>query len=260
MNSKFKNKIFDINNSNNNTIWKSQKNIFIDIEQYNNKNNFSSSKYKNKTKENIEKFLNKSLNDFTINYKNEKKKSYFDNIKTSFNKNNIIIQHKEFDYDSFLSKMIEKRKEKNNNKLINNKNENTFNEIRKNISQNNIFKNNLLNKINKFTSELRNPYLGKYKIKELLNFNNNSHLNILILSKGYLSPQNRYNNNNLYINKNYNKSKSLKYTNNNYNKIYIRDERDKIIDKFMKKNEKINNDYFSNQKNKNIIKKLNLNF
>ena len=56
MNSKFKNKIFDINNSNNNTIWKSQKNIFIDIEQYNNKNNFSSSKYKNKTKENIEKF------------------------------------------------------------------------------------------------------------------------------------------------------------------------------------------------------------
>ena len=152
--------------------------------------------------------------------------------------------------------MIEKRKE------------NTFNEIRKNISQNNIFKNNLLNKINKFTSELRNPYLGKYKIKELLNFNNNSHLNILILSKGYLSLQNnniysyenRYNNNNLYINKNYNKSKSLKYTNNNYNKIYIRDDRDKIIDKFMKKNEKINNDYFSNQKNKNIIKKLNLNF
>ena len=183
MNSKFKNKIFDINNSNNNTIWKSQKNIFIDIEQFNNKNNFSSSKYKNKTKENIEKFLNKSLNDFTINYKNEKKKSYFDNIKTSFNKNNIIIQHKEFDYDSFLSKMIEKRKEKNNNKLINNKNENTFNEIRKNISQNNIFKNNLLNKINKFTSEIRNPYLGKYKIKELLNFNNHSHLNILIYQK-----------------------------------------------------------------------------
>ena len=84
--------------------------------------------------------------------------------------------------------------------------------------------------------------------------------NILILSKGYLSPQNRYNNNNLYIKKNYNKSKSLKYTNNNYNKIFIRDEIDKRIDKFMKKNEKINYDYFSNQKNKNLTKKLNLNF
>ena len=107
MNSKIKNKMFDFINSNyyENSIRKSQNNIFIDTEQYTVKSSFSSPKYKNKTKENIEEILNKSLNDFSINTnKNLIKKSYFDDIKTSLNKNNIIIQHKEFDYDNFYQK------------------------------------------------------------------------------------------------------------------------------------------------------------
>ena len=277
MNSKIKNKMFDFINSNyyENSIGKSQSNIFINTEQYTFKSSFSSPKYKNKTKENIEEILNKSLSDFIINTnKNLNKKSYFDNIKTSFNKNNIIVPHKEFDYNNFLSKMIEKRKQKSLNKLNKDKNENTFNKMRKNISQNNILKNsnnnNLLNKIFKFTSEIgaENSFLEKNKSKKFLNLDNNSHLNILSLSKGYLSSknnninlsQNRYDNNNSYINRNYIKSKSLKTPNNNYNKIYIKDERDRIIDKFMKNNEKTNNEYFSNQQKKNIAKKLNLNF
>jgi hypothetical protein len=277
MNSKIKNKMFDFINSNyyENSIRKSQNNIFIDTEQYTVKSSFSSPKYKNKTKENIEEILNKSLNDFTINTnKNLIKKSYFDDIKTSLNKNNIIVQHKEFDYDNFLSKMLEKRKQKRINKEIKEENGNIFNKMRKNISQNNILKNsnnnNLLNKIFKFTSEIcyENSFLDKNKSRKFINLDNNSHLNILTLSKGYLSsknnnlylPKNRYDNNNSYINRNYYKSKSLKFSNNNYNKIDVKDERDRLIDKFMKKNEKNNNDYFSNQQKKNIAKKLNLNF
>ena len=277
MNSKIKNKMFDFINSNyyENSIRKSQNNIFIDTEQYTVKSSFSSPKYKNKTKENIEEILNKSLNDFSINTnKNLIKKSYFDDIKTSLNKNNIIVQHKEFDYDNFLSKMLEKRKQKRINKEIKEENGNIFNKMRKNISQNNILKNsnnnNLLNKIFKFTSEIcyENSFLGKNKSRKFINLDNNSHLNILTLSKGYLSsknnnlylPKNRYDNNNSYINRNYYKSKSLKFSNNNYNKIDVKDERDRLIDKFMKKNEKNNNDYFSNQQKKNIAKKLNLNF
>ena len=247
--------------------------LLFEIYLFHHKNVYN--QYKNKTKENIEEILNKSFNDFSINTnKNLIKKSYFDDIKTSLNKNNIIVQHKEFDYDNFLSKMLEKRKQKRINKEIKEENGNIFNKMRKNISQNNILKNsnnnNLLNKIFKFTSEIcyENSFLGKNKSRKFINLDNNSHLNILTLSKGYLSsknnnlylPKNRYDNNNSYINRNYYKSKSLKFSNNNYNKIDVKDERDRLIDKFMKKNEKNNNDYFSNQQKKNIAKKLNLNF
>ena len=160
------------------------------------------------------------------------------------------------------------------NKLNKDKNENTFNKMRKNIRQNNILKNsnnnNLLNKIFKFTSEIgaENSFLEKNKSKKFLNLDNNSHLNILSLSKGYLSSknnninlsQNRYDNNNSYINRNYIKSKSLKSPNNNYNKIYIKDERDKIIDKFMNKNGGNKKNYFSNNQKNNGTKSLNFNF
>ena len=77
--------------------------LLFEIYLFHHKNRYN--QYKNKTKENIEEILNKSLNDFSINTnKNLIKKSYFDDIKTSLNKNNIIVQHKEFDYDNFYQK------------------------------------------------------------------------------------------------------------------------------------------------------------
>ena len=77
--------------------------LLFEIYLFHHKNVYN--QYKNKTKENIEEILNKSFNDFSINTnKNLIKKSYFDDIKTSLNKNNIIIQHKEFDYDNFYQK------------------------------------------------------------------------------------------------------------------------------------------------------------
>ena len=57
----------------------------------------------------------------------------------------------------------------------------------------------------------------------------------------------------------YIKPQSLKSSGNN-SKIYIKDERDKIIDNFMFKNGGNQRNYFSNHQKNNGIKSLNFNF
>jgi hypothetical protein len=71
---------------------------------------------------------------------------------------------------------------------------------------------------------------------------------------------NSYNQNNIFsTNYQYIKPQSLKSSGNN-SKIYIKDERDKIIDNFMFKNGGNQRNYFSNHQKNNGIKSLNFNF
>ncbi len=302
MNSKFKNKLIDIFNSSftDNTIRKSQNNIFTDNSLFVKKkfeNSSSSSKYQRNNsftyqrynkKDNIKEMLNKSLNDLGINIqKNTNKKTYFDDIQTSLNKKRYI-QNEDFDYEEYFSKINEKKRKKSFNDLLNANNDLLNNNTRNNINKNQIYKNYanngyLLKKISAFATEnkIDNPLLGKLKNKQPINFDNDDSLSIrqfkvnhgrlLNLQKGNLTYKNynnvlsvnnlnSYNQNNIFsTNYQYIKPQSLKSSGNN-SKIYIKDERDKIIDNFMFKNGGNQRNYFSNHQKNNGIKSLNFNF
>ena len=224
MNSKFKNKLIDIFNSSftDNTIRKSQNNIFTDNSLFVKKkfeNSSSSSKYQRNNsftyqrynkKDNIKEMLNKSLNDLGINIqKNTNKKTYFDDIQTSLNKKRYI-QNEDFDYEEYFSKINEKKRKKSFNDLLNANNDLLNNNTRNNINKNQIYKNYanngyLLKKISAFATEnkIDNPLLGKLKNKQPINFDNDDSLSIrqfkvnhgrlLNLQKGNLTYKN-YNN------------------------------------------------------------------
>ena len=302
MNSKFKNKLIDIFNSSftDNTIRKSQNNIFTDNSLFVKKkfeNSSSSSKYQRNNsftyqrynkKDNIKEMLNKSLNDLGINIqKNTNKKTYFDDIQTSLNKKRYI-QNEDFDYEEYFSKINEKKRKKSFNDLLNANNDLLNNNTRNNINKNQIYKNYanngyLLKKISAFATEnkIDNPLLGKLKNKQPINFDNDDSLSIrqfkvnhgrlLNLQKGNLTYKNynnvlsvnnlnSYNQNNIFsTNYQYIKPQSLKSSGNN-SKIYIKDERDKIIDNFMFKNGGNQRNYFSSHQRKNGSKSLNFNF
>lgn len=289
MNSKFKYKLFDIVNSSlyENSIRKSENNIFTSndiIIQRRIQTSYSSPKYKNnksyfdkKRKDDIKEMINKSLNDLGINdIKKLNKKSLFDDIQTTINKK-LIVPHKEFDYEKFFSKINDKKKrqKEKKNKFLNNHSNIQFNQIN-NIFQNYKDNGRLMRKISDLKSEMKNNTLFLEKSNKInLENNNLSQKNLvnnrfLNLSKENLNPKNNnilwYNELSSYhrfknyssINNNYKKPKSLKYSYDK-SKIFIKDQNDKIIDKFMNKNALNNNEYFSNQK-KNNSKKLNLNF
>ena len=303
MNSKFKNKLIDIFNSSftDNTIRKSQNNIFTDNSLFVKKkfeNSSSSSKYQRNNsftyqrynkKDSIKEMLNKSLNDLGINIpKNPNRKTYFDDIQTSLNKKRIV-QNEDFDYEEYFSKINEKKRKKSFNDLLNANNDLLNNNTRNNINKNHIYKNysnngNLLKKISAFATEnkIDNPLLGKVKNKQTINFDNDESLSIRQFNKlnqgrllnlqkenytyknynNILSTHNlnSYNKNNIFSsNYQYIKPQSLKSSGNN-SKIYIKDERDKIIDNFMFKNGGNQRNYFSSHQRKNGSKSLNFNF
>ena len=289
MNSKFKNKLLDIFNSSftGNSIRKSQNNIFTDnslfikkrIENsssptYQRNNSFTYQRFNKK--DNIKELLNKSLHDLGINLqKNTNKKTYFDDI--------------QINYEEYFSKINEKKRKKSFNDLLNANNDLLNNNIRNNNNKNQIYKNYsnngyLLKKISAFATEnkIDNPLLGKLKNKQTINFDNEESHSIrqynllnqgrfLNLQKGNFNYKN-YNNvlsmNNLNsYNKNTNFSNNYQYikpqsfkSSKNNSKIYIKDERDKIIDKFMNKNGGNQKNYFSNHQKNNGTKSLNFNF
>ena len=283
-----------------NTIRKSQNNIFTDnslfikkrIENsssptYQRNNSFTYQRFNKK--DNIKELLNKSLHDLGINLqKNTNKKTYFDDIQTSLNKKRFV-QNEDFDYDEYFSKINEKKRKKSFNDLLNANNDLLNNNTRNNINKNQIYKNYanngyLLKKISAFATEnkIDNPLLGKLKNKQTINFDNEESHSIrqynllnqgrfLNLQKGNFNYKN-YNNvlsmNNLNsYNKNTNFSNNYQYikpqsfkSSKNNSKIYIKDERDKIIDNFMFKNGGNKRNYFSNHQKNNGIKSLNFNF
>ena len=282
-----------------NSIRKSQNNIFTDnslfikkrIENsssptYQRNNSFTYQRFNKK--DNIKELLNKSLHDLGINLqKNTNKKTYFDDIQTSLNKKRFV-QNEDFDYEEYFSKINEKKRKKSFNDLLNANNDLLNNNTRNNINKNQIYKNYanngyLLKKISAFATEnkIDNPLLGKLKNKQPINFDNDDSLSIrqfkvnhgrlLNLQKGNLTYKNynnvlsvnnlnSYNQNNIFsTNYQYIKPQSLKSSGNN-SKIYIKDERDKIIDNFMFKNGGNQRNYFSNHQKNNGIKSLNFNF
>ncbi len=283
-----------------NSIRKSQNNIFTDNSLFLKKrieNSSSSPKYQRNNsftyqrynkKDSIKEMLNKSLNDLGINIpKNPNRKTYFDDIQTSLNKKRIV-QNEDFDYEEYFSKINEKKRKKSFNDLLNANNDLLNNNTRNNINKNQIYKNYanngyLLKKISAFATEnkIDNPLLGKLKNKQPINFDNDDSLSIrqfkvnhgrlLNLQKGNLTYKNynnvlsvnnlnSYNQNNIFsTNYQYIKPQSLKSSGNN-SKIYIKDERDKIIDNFMFKNGGNQRNYFSNHQKNNGIKSLNFNF
>jgi hypothetical protein len=283
-----------------NSIRKSQNNIFTDnslfikkrIENsssptYQRNNSFTYQRFNKK--DNIKEMLNKSLHDLGINLqKNTNKKTYFDDIQTSLNKKRFV-QNEDFDYEEYFSKINEKKRKKSFNDLLNANNDLLNNNIRNNNNKNQIYKNYsnngyLLKKISAFATEnkIDNPLLGKLKNKQTINFDNEESHSIrqynllnqgrfLNLQKGNFNYKN-YNNvlsmNNLNsYNKNTNFSNNYQYikpqsfkSSKNNSKIYIKDERDKIIDKFMNKNGGNQKNYFSNHQKNNGTKSLNFNF
>lgn len=283
-----------------NSIRKSQNNIFTDnslfikkrIENsssptYQRNNSFTYQRFNKK--DNIKELLNKSLHDLGINLqKNTNKKTYFDDIQTSLNKKRFV-QNEDFDYEEYFSKINEKKRKKSFNDLLNANNDLLNNNIRNNNNKNQNYKNYsnngyLLKKISAFATEnkIDNPLLGKLKNKQTINFDNEESHSIrqynllnqgrfLNLQKGNFNYKN-YNNvlsmNNLNsYNKNTNFSNNYQYIkpqsfkSSKYNsKIYIKDERDKIIDKFMNKNGGNQKNYFSNHQKNNGTKSLNFNF
>ena len=283
-----------------NSIRKSQNNIFTDnslfikkrIENsssptYQRNNSFTYQRFNKK--DNIKELLNKSLHDLGINLqKNTNKKTYFDDIQTSLNKKRFV-QNEDFDYEEYFSKINEKKRKKSFNDLLNANNDLLNNNIRNNNNKNQIYKNYsnngyLLKKISAFATEnkIDNPLLGKLKNKQTINFDNEESHSIrqynvlnqgrfLNLQKGNFNYKN-YNNvlsmNNLNsYNKNTNFSNNYQYikpqsfkSSKNNSKIYIKDERDKIIDKFMNKNGGNQKNYFSNHQKNNGTKSLNFNF
>ena len=283
-----------------NSIRKSQNNIFTDnslfikkrIENsssptYQRNNSFTYQRFNKK--DNIKELLNKSLHDLGINLqKNTNKKTYFDDIQTSLNKKRFV-QNEDFDYEEYFSKINEKKRKKSFNDLLNANNDLLNNNIRNNNNKNQIYKNYsnngyLLKKISAFATEnkIDNPLLGKLKNKQTINFDNEESHSIrqynllnqgrfLNLQKGNFNYKN-YNNvlsmNNLNsYNKNTNFSNNYQYikpqsfkSSKNNSKIYIKDERDKIIDKFMNKNGGNQKNYFSNHQKNNGNKSLNFNF
>ena len=283
-----------------NSIRKSQNNIFTDnslfikkrIENsssptYQRNNSFTYQRFNKK--DNIKELLNKSLHDLGINLqKNTNKKTYFDDIQTSLNKKRFV-QNEDLDYEEYFSKINEKKRKKSFNDLLNANNDLLNNNIRNNNNKNQIYKNHsnngyLLKKISAFATEnkIDNPLLGKLKKKQTINFDNEESHSIrqynllnqgrfLNLQKGNFNYKN-YNNvlsmNNLNsYNKNTNFSNNYQYikpqsfkSSKNNSKIYIKDERDKIIDKFMNKNGGNQKNYFSNHQKNNGIKSLNFNF
>ena len=283
-----------------NSIRKSQNNIFTDNSLFIKKRNENSSSptyQRNNSftyqrfnkKDNIKELLNKSLHDLGINLqKNTNKKTYFDDIQTSLNKKRFV-QNEDFDYEEYFSKINEKKRKKSFNDLLNANNDLLNNNIRNNNNKNQIYKNYsnngyLLKKISAFATEnkIDNPLLGKLKNKQTINFDNEESHSIrqynllnqgrfLNLQKGNFNYKN-YNNvlsmNNLNsYNKNTNFSNNYQYikpqsfkSSKNNSKIYIKDERDKIIDKFMNKNGGNQKNYFSNHQKNNGTKSLNFNF
>ena len=283
-----------------NSIRKSQNNIFTDnslfikkrIENsssptYQRNNSFTYQRFNKK--DNIKEILNKSLHNLGINLqKNTNKKTYFDDIQTSLNKKRFV-QNEDFDYEEYFSKINEKKRKKSFNDLLNANNDLLNNNIRNNNNKNQIYKNYsnngyLLKKISAFATEnkIDNPLLGKLKNKQTINFDNEESHSIrqynllnqgrfLNLQKGNFNYKN-YNNvlsmNNLNsYNKNTNFSNNYQYikpqsfkSSKNNSKIYIKDERDKIIDKFMNKNGGNQKNYFSNHQKNNGTKSLNFNF
>ena len=283
-----------------NSIRKSQNNIFTDnslfikkrIENsssptYQRNNSFTYQRFNKK--DNIKELLNKSLHDLGINLqKNTNKKTYFDDIQTSLNKKRFV-QNEDFDYEEYFSKINEKKRKKSFNDFLNANNDLLNNNIRNNNNKNQIYKNYsnngyLLKKISAFATEnkIDNPLLGKLKNKQTINFDNEESHSIrqynllnqgrfLNLQKGNFNYKN-YNNvlsmNNLNsYNKNTNFSNNYQYikpqsfkSSKNNSKIYIKDERDKIIDKFMNKNGGNQKNYFSNHQKNNGTKSLNFNF
>jgi hypothetical protein len=283
-----------------NSIRKSQNNIFTDnslfikkrIENsssptYQRNNSFTYQRFNKK--DNIKEMLNKSLHDLGINLqKNTNKKTYFDDIQTSLNKKRFV-QNEDFDYEEYFSKINEKKRKKSFNDLLNANNDLLNNNTRNNINKNHIYKNysnngNLLKKISAFATEnkIDNPLLGKVKNKQTINFDNDESLSIRQFNKlnqgrllnlqkenytyknynNILSTHNlnSYNKNNIFSsNYQYIKPQSLKSSGNN-SKIYIKDERDKIIDNFMFKNGGNQRNYFSSHQRKNGSKSLNFNF
>ena len=255
--------------------------------KYQRNNSFTYQRYNKK--DSIKEMLNKSLNDLGINIpKNPNRKTYFDDIQTSLNKKRIV-QNEDFDYEEYFSKINEKKRKKSFNDLLNANNDLLNNNTRNNINKNHIYKNysnngNLLKKISAFATEnkIDNPLLGKVKNKQTINFDNDESLSIRQFNKlnqgrllnlqkenytyknynNILSTHNlnSYNKNNIFSsNYQYIKPQSLKSSGNN-SKIYIKDERDKIIDNFMFKNGGNQRNYFSSHQRKNGSKSLNSNF
>ncbi len=255
--------------------------------KYQRNNSFTYQRYNKK--DSIKEMLNKSLNDLGINIpKNPNRKTYFDDIQTSLNKKRIV-QNEDFDYEEYFSKINEKKRKKSFNDLLNANNDLLNNNTRNNINKNHIYKNysnngNLLKKISAFATEnkIDNPLLGKVKNKQTINFDNDESLSIRQFNKlnqgrllnlqkenytyknynNILSTHNlnSYNKNNIFSsNYQYIKPQSLKSSGNN-SKIYIKDERDKIIDNFMFKNGGNQRNYFSSHQRKNGSKSLNFNF
>ena len=255
--------------------------------KYQRNNSFTYQRYNKK--DSIKEMLNKSLNDLGINIpKNPNRKTYFDDIQTSLNKKRIV-QNEDFDYEEYFSKINEKKRKKSFNDLLNANNDLLNNNTRNNINKNHIYKNysnngNLLKKISAFATEnkIDNPLLGKVKNKQTINFDNDESLSIRQFNKlnqgrllnlqkenytyknynNILSTHNlnSYNKNNIFSsNYQYIKPQSLKSSGNN-SKIYIKDERDKIIDNFMFKNGRNQRNYFSSHQRKNGSKSLNFNF
>ena len=283
-----------------NSIRKSQNNIFTDnslfikkrienssSQTYQRNNSFTYQRFNKK--DNIKEMLNKSLHDLGINLqKNTNKKTYFDDIQTSLNKKRFV-QNEDFDYEEYFSKINEKKRKKSFNDLLNANNDLLNNNIRNNNNKNQIYKNYsnngyLLKKISAFATEnkIDNPLLGKLKNKQTINFDNEESHSIrqynllnqgrfLNLQKGNFNYKknnnvlsmnnlNSYNKNtNFSNNYQYIKPQSFKSSKNN-SKIYIKDERDKIIDKFMNKNGGNQKNYFSNHQKNNGTKSLNFNF
>ena len=255
--------------------------------KYQRNNSFTYQRYNKK--DSIKEMLNKSLNDLGINIpKNPNRKTYFDDIQTSLNKKRIV-QNEDFDYEEYFSKINEKKRKKSFNDLLNANNDLLNNNTRNNINKNHIYKNysnngNLLKKISAFATEnkIDNPLLGKVKNKQTINFDNDESLSIRQFNKlnqgrllnlqkenytyknynNILSTHNlnSYNKNNIFSsNYQYIKPQSLKSSGNN-SKIYIKDERDKIIDNFMFKNGGNQRNFFSSHQRKNGSKSLNFNF
>jgi hypothetical protein len=306
MNAKVKSKLLDIFNSSfseNNNLNKSQNNITLDADILERKIKNSSSlpkfpqyNYVNRSlkKDKIKDILNKSLTE--LGFSNSRNtKSYFDNINTTTEKyfggkKQIVVIHKEFDYDNFINKMDEKRK-KNNNDIFNYNNEfnnnNIINKysIRKNNNNNNNntnINNNLRKKICAFVNELQieNPLKGKSIMNRPMtsfdnNYNNGNYsspfyqgrINNLTRSNfsnvfnfNPSSSSNKFNyslkrNNEKYSNDLFNQTiKSSKYSSNNFWKKY--DDKDELINNFMKEYEKKK----SGNNRKNSLNKINLNF
>ncbi len=305
MNAKVKSKLLDIFNSSfteNNNLNKSQNNITLDTDILERKIKNSSSlpkfpqyNYVNRSlkKDKIKDILNKSLTE--LGFSNSRNtKSYFDNINTTTEKyfggkKQIVVTHKEFDYNNFINKMDEKRK-KNNNDIFNYNNEfnnnNIINKysIRKNNNNNNNtnINNNLRKKICAFVNELQieNPLKGKSIMNRPMatfdnNYNNGNYsspfyqgrINNLTRSNfsnvfnfNPSSSSNKFNyslkrNNEKYSNDLFNQTiKSSKYSANNFWKKY--DDKDELINNFMKEYEKKK----SGNNRKNSLNKINLNF